>query len=804
MRDHFLYFFLATLLLFGAAVELHAQETSAARTVPQLGAQMEAHLGQPKYSAAIWGVKVVSLDSGKVLFEHHADRLLSPASNSKLYTGALGLDRLGGDYRFATPVYAAGTISRAGTLRGNLIVVGQGDPSWNERRLGTNFWTAFEPFVAMLNQAGVHEVTGDLIADATYFRGPPTGSSWLIDDLQGGDTGLLSALTLDDNVAQLRVVPGTRVGAACTDALFQPGTGLQFSNQTVTVAPGVAAHLELYHPPDGNAIYLRGQLPVDGSAQLLDVLVPRPADWFAAALKLALARQGIQVSGQARGVAWPDSGTGVPLVNSKAVPAAGDTNGQEAQTTTKLGTVFSPPLREVVRGFMKPSQNLEADTLLADVGEVTRGSNAPPWQTSEEAGLAALDPFLAVAGVTPGDVRFDEGSGLSRNNLTTANATVALLQYMANHREAQAFRDALPIAGVDGTLRRRLRNTAAAGNVRAKTGTLRWAHALSGYVTTAAGERLAFSFMLNRFAAAPGHSGHEEIDPLVLMLANFAGRSDELSAKTYAPWGTLLVTQFVSAPFPHPARLAGHPYHDEFYSTADHYSDRTVAIFIPKAFRPGDKLDFVVHFHGWRHTVAGTLEEYKLIEQFAASGKNAVLIVPQGPRNAPDSFGGKLEDTNGFKIFMTEAVATLRASGALSRTNFEIGNVIVSGHSGGYHVMAAILDHGGMPGQIREAWLFDALYGNTENFVAWQKAQAGRLLDLYTDHGGTSEETRNLLANYRAQGVKVFAAEDTQLVPDNLRTNQIVFLHTDLVHDDVVAKRGAFGLFLKTSCLQNE
>jgi hypothetical protein len=85
--------------------------------------------------------------------------------------------------------------------------------------------------------------------------------------------------------------------------------------------------------------------------------------------------------------------------------------------------------------------------------------------------------------------------------------------------------------------------------------------------------------MLNRFAAAPGHSGHDEIDPLVLMLANCAGRSDELSAKTYAPWGTLLITQFVNAPFPHPARFAGHSYHDEFYSAADHYSDSTVAMF---------------------------------------------------------------------------------------------------------------------------------------------------------------------------------------------------------------------------------
>jgi hypothetical protein len=226
-------------------------------------------------------------------------------------------------------------------------------------------------------------------------------------------------------------------------------------------------------------------------------------------------------------------------------------------------------------------------------------------------------------------------------------------------------------------------------------------------------------------------------------------------------------------------------------------------MFIPKAFRPRAKIDLVVHFHGWRHTVAGTLEEYKLIEQFAASGKNAILIVPQGPRNAPDSFGGKLEDPDGFRKFLAEAMEQLRGAGAWSGTNVEIGNVILSGHSGGYHVMAAILDRGGLSDQIRETWLFDALYGNTENFVAWQKAQGGRLLDLYTDHGGTKSETLSLQAQYRANGVGFFADEDTHAVPDNLRTNRIVFLHTDLAHNDVVAQRGAFGQFLKTSCLQD-
>ena len=291
------------------------------------------------------------------------------------------------------------------------------------------------------------------------------------------------------------------------------------------------------------------------------------------------------------------------------------------------------------------------------------------------------------------------------------------------------------------------------------------------------------------------------------MLAGLAGRSAEPSETwmhTYDTYGKLIVTNFVTAPFPHPARQAGHTYHGQFFSAQEHYSDSTVAMFVPKGFRDTRQIAFVMHFHGWNHTVAGTVPEYKLIEQFAGSGKNAILIVPQGPYNAPDSFGGKLEDPNGFARFMDEAVQKLRADGVLTNANSEIGSIILSGHSGGYHVMAAILDHGGLPDKIREVWLFDALYGSTENFVTWQKNEQGRLLDIYTDHGGTREETEKLMASCKTNSTPFFAGEDTNIVPENLLTNRIVFLHTDLVHNDVVAKRGTFEQFLKTSCLPNQ
>jgi D-alanyl-D-alanine carboxypeptidase/D-alanyl-D-alanine-endopeptidase (penicillin-binding protein 4) len=186
----------------------------------------------------------------------------------------------------------------------------------------------------------------------------------------------------------------------------------------------------------------------------------------------------------------------------------------------------SPPMRDIAREVMKPSQNLYTDLLLAYVGEKARPVNGSGEVTSEDLGIRELNQFLADVGVHRGDVLFEEGSGLSRNNLTTPNATVTLLQFMAKHACAGAFLDSLPIAGVDGTLRNRMKNTAAAKNVRAKTGTLRWANALSGHVTSAGGEHLIFSIMLNRYHDTdPNRSGRAELDAIAVLLASFEGRT---------------------------------------------------------------------------------------------------------------------------------------------------------------------------------------------------------------------------------------------------------------------------------------
>ena len=292
---------------------------------------------------------------------------------------------------------------------------------------------------------------------------------------------------------------------------------------------------------------------------------------------------------------------------------------------------------------------------------------------------------------------------------------------------------------------------------------------------------------------------HKFFLPL-LVGAAVAARGESLSER-YASYGQLIVTQLASAPFPHPKRAEGHTYKGKLFPAKEHYSDSTVAIFIPKGFHETGKIDFVVHFHGWQNNVEGVLGQYKLIEQLMESGRNAVLVVPQGPRKASDSFGGKLEDPEGFKRFMGDVVETLRQKSNLANKNLSIGRIVLSGHSGGYQVISAILDHGGLTSQVREVWLFDALYAQTPRFLAWIDKKQGRFVDIYTEHGGTKDDSEQLMVTLKQRGTPFFAAKESATTLSDLQTNRLVFIYTDLPHNDVVCKREEFRDYLKTSCL---
>lgn len=459
--------------------------------------EVTAFVTQPRFEGAIWGVQIVSLDSGAVLAEFQPRVRQSPASNSKLYAGALALTRLGGDYRIRTPLLATAAVQAVGTLPGDLVVAGRGDPSWGAREQKPEFWSVFAPFVAALQKAGVKHIRGDIVADGTWLRCPPDGESWSVDDMRYDYGAEISGVSFLDNFVEIRATPGAQPGEPCAIEVLEPLSGLTFANRTRTLAAGAATSLSARRIFATHTVEITGGVSVGSKPAKTEAPVPRPAQWFAVALKAALERAGIRVDGVARSAIWPE-----PPVDAGV----------------ELGFIESPPLRELVAGFMKPSQNLETDLIFAHVGETRRNDATPAGKRSDELALDQLAALLGEAGVGPNQVIFDEGSGLSRNNLTTAEATVRLLQFMARHPEAEAFRASLPVAGRDGSLRNRMKGTPAEGTVFAKTGGLRWSATLSGYTTTAAGERVAFSFMLNRHVGTAERRARDELDELTVML----------------------------------------------------------------------------------------------------------------------------------------------------------------------------------------------------------------------------------------------------------------------------------------------
>jgi D-alanyl-D-alanine carboxypeptidase/D-alanyl-D-alanine-endopeptidase (penicillin-binding protein 4) len=497
------YFGLISALIF-AVLQAGAQQKQTNAVPPasleELQHRIDEVINQPGYSGAMWGVKIASLDSGTTWYSANPDKLFSPASNSKLYTMALALDRLGPDYRIKTSIYAASRPDASSVIKGDVIIYGRGDPTISSEFHGS-LAGALEPFVAVLTNAGVKKIEGDLVGDDSFFHGPRIGSGWDWSDLQVEYGAEISALTLNSNVVRLVIKPGETSGADARISLSPATDYISVAGRIMMVAKGKTRNILLHHPLGQNMVQVSGEIPVGEGTVVEDVTVREPAGYFAAMLKSQLAARGITVTGRA---------VSVGDVERQSRPF-------HAAEWIELGVVESQPFRRMIASVEKQSQNLYTDLLLEHIGSM---DGVRSGETSEEAGIAQLNKFLAKAGIPRGETIFDEGSGLSRNNLTTPDATVTLLSYMSRRKDFPVYYDALPIAGVDGTLRYRFNGTAAEGNLRAKTGTLRWASSLSGYMTNAAGEHLVFCMMLNRHQNGDsGQSKTHDMDAIVEMLA---------------------------------------------------------------------------------------------------------------------------------------------------------------------------------------------------------------------------------------------------------------------------------------------
>jgi len=444
----------------------------------------------PALERGYWGVLVKSLDTNDTLYAANARKLMMPASNMKIVTLAAAAARLGWDFQYATRLMAAGSIAN-GVLDGDLVVVGSGDPSITDAATPG----LFASWAEELKARGITTIGGRIVADASALGDEPLGMGWSWDDLADGYAAGVGALQFDENMARVTIGPGPAPGTPAAITIAPAAAGLVVRNRVTTVAADGAESFETRRTPGSAALELRGSIPLGSVARVHTVSVDKPAQFFVAALKESLTRAGIDVRGPAVSVAGPGE-----------APA-------EAGLRLLLES-RSPPLSALAVRMMKASQNQYAETLLLTLG----GAAGSPTAKS---GAASAASVLREWGVPPDGLIQRDGSGLSRYDYVSPDTLVTILAHVDGDAILRdPFESSLPIAGRDGTLANRMKGTAAEGNVRAKSGSMANVRTLSGYVTSAGGERLVFAILANNFDAG-AEVVNAATDAIVVRLAQF-------------------------------------------------------------------------------------------------------------------------------------------------------------------------------------------------------------------------------------------------------------------------------------------
>jgi hypothetical protein len=284
---------------------------------------------------------------------------------------------------------------------------------------------------------------------------------------------------------------------------------------------------------------------------------------------------------------------------------------------------------------------------------------------------------------------------------------------------------------------------------------------------------------------------------ITLPLASWA-QATQPSWQT-TPHGQLILRPFPHAPYPHPSREHGFKGRSTTYPADPHYTDSTVGIFIPAGYVQRDAVDYVVHFHGHNNHVSKVITQYKLAEQLSAARVNAILIVPQGPKDAADSGCGKLElDDGAFELLMGEVTDFLKSQRKIHTTR--IGRIVLSSHSGGYKVTAAVLDHGGLAEHLGDVLLLDSSYGSLESFAHWAAASVDhRLVSLYTQHLADANKELMGMLDKAGTAYRSLAPDEAAVTDQTFARRGVSFMPTTVLHDEVPVEY--FGRLVKTSGL---
>jgi len=427
----------------------------------------------PEFSNAHWGILIVDPERGDTLYARNAGKLFMPASNMKILTSATALAQLGPDYRYRTVFAGRGSVTN-GTLNGDLLVIGRGDPSVSDHMLHD----AMIPLRAIADSIaarGIHRITGSIVAAGNAFPSDVFGYGWTYDDFEDSYSAPIDELLFNEGFSELHVRGGDRAGDPVHVDVTPVHTFPRVRVQATTIAAPTTADwrrgrgegLRAHKDSTTWDVILDGQIAV-GDTAVIEVTHHDPDVAYLAAVREALHDKGISID-----------------------------DGKSADTYDRvdtLATLSSPPLSEILKALMKPSQNQIAEMLFRTVALEKTGAGRP------DSARAIVSAQIAQWGAAvPTEAVVRDGSGLSRYDYISPRTVVRILDAMRRSPHFATYYDALPIAGVDGTIRNRMKGTPAQGNVHAKTGSVALARSLSGYVTTADHHMLIFSFLANNW-----------------------------------------------------------------------------------------------------------------------------------------------------------------------------------------------------------------------------------------------------------------------------------------------------------------
>src|SRR5262245_15447205 len=502
-----------------------AANSDASKKAKALEKKIDAILTDPELSRAFWGISVVSLREGKTVYALNSDKLFAPASNTKLFTTAAALAVLGPDYKFRTTVETAVPIDKYGRIAGDVVLVGRGDPNLSgitlpyntkiERKLAPI--RVLESLADQLVQSGVRYIDGDIVADDTFYPFERYGEGWSHDDLTWDYGAPISALSINDNVMFLNVLPAERVGDKAFVNADPFISSYHIENKVMTTPAGTGPRrLAITRDPGSTKILLSGTIPVDDTGDSFALAIEDPAEFAADLFRSILEKRGVLIYGIPRARHAEKVNVPTIVVTSRASHGGGTEASVPTlsfSAPTMLASYESLSLIEDLRLINKVSQNLHAEMTLRLLGR-EKGTAG-----TAEAGLEVLHGVGAQAGIGPDEYVFYDGSGLSRKNLASAAAITRLLTFADRQPWSAKFEDTLPKAGFDGSLADRFKGGVAEGRVMAKTGSLSHVNALSGYLTTMKGERLAFSILVNNHNVN-AHRSIEAIDKMVEALVD--------------------------------------------------------------------------------------------------------------------------------------------------------------------------------------------------------------------------------------------------------------------------------------------